>query len=766
MSNTSFYREELTGHRRRLADIRPRIDASTPSSYFVLINRAKKDQLLSDWAHNVDTANLALLSRMTAIANQHTLDDHRAVTEERERRHREQSDADRKREQKRIEEENARMIERLNAQKSNYGTSNWQSHAAAYEKHIKEVRLRQLLIADPINAKKKILEEKEKERAARKARKNQKLKPLNNGTSTSSVPISYERDETMMEEEKEAAEVADEEERRAGEEVSAFDEVDVDELLAADKAKSVGSVSLSEWMLPRNANHTPLHQDSHTIDSHLVLLTIDEVNRSTGRSDVPLGDDWSAFTTHPPTFLHSYLLRSYDLDSGLHSHLYLPVQAVAVLAKGLERRLERVIELLGYTEDGELYFKQSLMPKPAKAKEDKRAGRLYAARRAPADRKEEKRVQEEPKTAAAAEVKVVKRGEKKKNKVASKPVEEAKEQTSEPVVTEAEVEAADEQAEQPAVEQASSVAAPPKGAEDVEQAEAEPEQQQQPQQQQEEEEEENYDEDNTQSEQVEPQPQEEAAQPEPATAAPEPDQQPEQPVAEQTTEQPAEQSQTETVADSKPQEVEQQQQSIESEASEAVSEQTQPQPPVVEADQAEQTADKADTDDSAADESSEPQQQPAANDSKPEEEAKQAEETQQDDEYADDTQPELQSPVLDNEPASSATSPVPAYHKELPSPPAVDQPEQEQPEQQPATGTATPPEAASPTHGKEATAEEEKEATPLTLVAPTTPKPASPSVSGKAVAHQHRSVASPISGSRKTPSHQDSPRRHGVPTTH
>ena len=748
MSSTSFYREELTGHRRRLAGIRPRIDATTPSSYFVLINRAKKDQLLSDWAHNVDAANLALLSRMTAIANQHTMDDHRAVTEERERRHREQSDADRKREQKRIEDENARMIERLQAQKSNYGTNNWQSHAAAYEKHIKEVRLRQMLIADPINAKKKIQEEKDKARAARLAKKNRKLKPLAGAASTG-VAMSYERDETANMEEKEAAELAEEEERRARVEVGAFDEVDADELLAADRARSTGSLSLSEWMLPRNANHTPLHQDSHTIDSHLVLLTIDEVNRTTARSDVPLGDDWSAFTTHPPSFLHSYLLRSYDLDSGLHSHLYLPVQAVAVLAKGIEKRLERIIELLGYTEEGELYFKQSLMPKVPKVKEDKKVARLYAGRRERAgEKKRERRVVEEEKQ--PAEVKVAKRAEKKPK--SRKPVEEEKELEAQ-VAAEAETDAGYE-SEQPSLVQANDAAdteTTQQEEQNVEKAQTEPEQQQ--------EEEDNYDEDSSQPEQQQEEQgkEAEADQPEPAAVS-EPQQQP----------------QPERVAESEehvPKEAEQEP-NVENEPTQKQSEQREPeqnQPAEAETelpqlDVAEKADNKAVEEPSAADRdavnSNESQQQPAADYSKPDQEEKQSEER----EFPDDTESEeVQSPAVVGEVTTNPSSPVPAYHKELPPPPAASQPEQPQ-----LAIVSSNSHDDSPIHGKEASAEEEKEATPApaTPKTATTPKPASPSVSAKGVAHQHRSVASPISGTRKTPSHQSSPRRLAVPATH
>ena len=688
--STPFLREELSGHRRRLAGIRPRIDASTPSSYFVLINRAKKDQLLSDWAHNVDTANLALLSRMTAIANQHTLDDHRAVTEDREKRHREQSDADRKREQKRIEDENARMIDRLQAQKSNYGTSNWQSHAAAYEKHIREVRLRQMLLADPIAAKKKIAEERDKLRAARQAKKAHKLKPLAGGLASGEA-ISYERDESANVEEKEAADAAEEEDRRAGVEVGSFDEVDADELLAADKAKSAGSVSLSEWMLPRTANHTPLHQDSHTIDSHLVLLTIDEVNRSTARSDVPLGDDWSAFTTHPPSFLHAYLLRSYDLDSGLHSHLYLPVQAVTVLAKGVERRLERVIALLGYTEEGELFFKRSLMPKAAKAKEDKKVARLYAGRRERAnngEKKQERKVVEEPKP---AEVKTMKRAAQKPK--ANKRMQEEKEQMSATTAGENEPETAAEQ-----TGEADTQASQP-------------------------EEEESYQEDESEA-QPQQQPLEEAetSQPE-ATAAADAELSPQQSADISS------QPQAENVVDTETQTITQLD-------AEKVGEQNQqPQPDV--ASTTDKMADQPQSAESSAAVSVDtPQHQPADDTAKPEQEEKQA-----DEEYADDSQSDAQSPAVVSQPASNAASPVPAFHKQLPPPPATNQ------QQQPARHTEAT-NAASP-HLKAAAEEKEATPTPATTDALSIAAPASPSVSAKGVAHQHRSVASPISGRKK-----------------
>ena len=353
---TAFTRAELAGHKARLASIRPRIDFSTPSSYFVLLNRAKKEQQLSEWAQGVDAANLALLSRMTSIhtAQRAAWDDHAERVEERERRKREQSDADRAKEQKRIDDENRLLLDRIRAQRSAYGTHTWLSHAQAYEKHLKEVRLRQLLIHDPLHARELIREEKERERQRRaQKRRTRKLKPL-----SSAGEASYERDPDV--DAAEAADAAEQSEQTAREaaEVAAFDEVDAADLL--DQQTASGALSLSEFIAPRGQSEVLLHQDGHTIDGRHVILSVHEVNRATARTDVSVGE-WTAFTAVPPDFLHAFLVRSYDLDRGLHCHLYLPFAPMRALGKG-DRRLQRIIALLGFTERGELFFRQSLMP--------------------------------------------------------------------------------------------------------------------------------------------------------------------------------------------------------------------------------------------------------------------------------------------------------------------------------------------------------------------------------------------------------------------
>ena len=349
----AFTREELAGHRARLKAIRPRIDFSTPSSYFVLLNRAKKDQIISEWAHGVDSANLALLSRMTAIHSSTHWDDHSSRVHERERRKAEQSALDRLNEQRRIEHENRLLLERLRAQKSSYGTGNWMSHAAAYEKHLKEVRPRQLLIHDPLHAKAIIREEKLKAKQKRVKKHTEKLAPID------STPLNYDRDPSLDTEDTQAGVDAVESE---GAEVAAFDDVDPSDLI--DQSQ-VGAVSLSEFIAPQSHTHLLLHQDGHTIDDHHVILTVHEVNRQTARVDVDLGE-WSAFTAVPPVFLHAYLIRSYDLDTGVHCHLYLPFEPMRALGKA-DKRVEKLIGMMGFTEVGELYFKQRLMP-PVKGK--------------------------------------------------------------------------------------------------------------------------------------------------------------------------------------------------------------------------------------------------------------------------------------------------------------------------------------------------------------------------------------------------------------
>ena len=390
-SSSAATRVELSGHRARLASIRPRIDFSTPSSYFVLLSRAKKEQMQSEWAASVDAANLSLLSRMTALHHHPSslpLDHHAERAEERERRKRQQSELDRLKEQRRIEDENRHLLERIRTQKSAYGPHNWQSHAQAYEKHLQQVRVRQLLIHDPLHAKEIIAQEKLK---ARQRQRSNKLTPLPSASSSSSPstpsnPSSYERDPSIDAEEAVDAAATADAALREGAEVATFD-ADVDPADLLDQTVSSGTLSLTEYVPPPSTHQSVLvHQDGHTVDGRHVLLTVHDVNRATARPEVGLGE-WTAFTAVPPVFLRCYLVRSYDLDSGLHCHLYVPWEPMKGLGgggggkEGGGKRVERMIAMMGYTDKGELYFKQRLMPKPVKGK-GKGVGKLLTGKAA------------------------------------------------------------------------------------------------------------------------------------------------------------------------------------------------------------------------------------------------------------------------------------------------------------------------------------------------------------------------------------------------
>ena len=360
-------RAELVGHRARLASIRPRVDQSTPSSYYVLLSRAKKEQQQQDWAVNVDAANLALLQRMIGIHSSKPWDEHSRIAQDRERRKREQSEQDRYRLQQRIDEENGALLRRLQTARSQYGAGNWQSHAAAYEQHIRQVRLRQMLLHDPLHAKQRIREEKEKERERQRRlrqRKQQKLSPLQ----PQGADTAYERDDSIDRQEAEEAAQRLEEESSRELQVAAF-EVSVSELTdpASVQQQQAGSLpghrlSFVQFFeaLEEDSSALLLHHQRHSVDGRRCMISLHELNRGTAKGDDSAAE-WKPFTTAPPLSLHSFLVRCVELDTERHTHLYLPFAPMTQLGEG-EERLQRMIGMLGFGQDGGLIFKQQLMP--------------------------------------------------------------------------------------------------------------------------------------------------------------------------------------------------------------------------------------------------------------------------------------------------------------------------------------------------------------------------------------------------------------------
>lgn len=144
----TWVRQDQLSHHKRLAKTKSSIDTSAPPVYAHLINRSKKEQMLEERYTRIEHENRLLLKKMSRIMRQSSLDNLNP------NRGGSLNSGLRKRELKKIMDENQAILRRIQDRKPFYHHQDFENHAqthAGYMRNIKEkqVRLLPTLLNDP-----------------------------------------------------------------------------------------------------------------------------------------------------------------------------------------------------------------------------------------------------------------------------------------------------------------------------------------------------------------------------------------------------------------------------------------------------------------------------------------------------------------------------------------------------------------------------------------------------------------------------------------
>lgn len=123
------------GHKKRMEQNPPRIDMAPPKTYFLNVNRAKREQMTDEQCNKIDRENKLLLSKMKEIMATNTLDFANRPTYVQSL-----NGGQRRREFARIVGENASLLHRLQTLRPVHSRREWDAHEQRHAAYLEGMR--------------------------------------------------------------------------------------------------------------------------------------------------------------------------------------------------------------------------------------------------------------------------------------------------------------------------------------------------------------------------------------------------------------------------------------------------------------------------------------------------------------------------------------------------------------------------------------------------------------------------------------------------
>jgi len=137
--SATWDKQKMQGHKQRLAEIKPVLNTGAPPVYPHLISRLKKEQMLEERYTQIEHENRVLLKKMSKILRTSSLDNLNVHFKPRSL-----NSQSRKKELKRIMDENQKILGAIQSRKAFYNRSDWETHAKNHTGYRSTIRERQI----------------------------------------------------------------------------------------------------------------------------------------------------------------------------------------------------------------------------------------------------------------------------------------------------------------------------------------------------------------------------------------------------------------------------------------------------------------------------------------------------------------------------------------------------------------------------------------------------------------------------------------------